>query len=164
MSDGPKIVHRTEQPYVGIRETITMSTFNVVADRIPELFAWLAARGLAPAGAPFFKYNVIDMERELEVEVGIPIATAVEPDGDVLYGTLPAGRYVAFTSVGSSDDHIAAVADMFDWAAELELTFDMSDTDAGSTWACRLQVLNTEPALEPDVTKHETENLFRLAD
>jgi hypothetical protein len=33
-----------------------------------------AARGVAPAGPPFWKYNVVDMQRELEVKAGVAVA------------------------------------------------------------------------------------------
>ena len=42
-----------------------------------EVFAWLGGGGAAPAGAPFWKYNVIDMAREIEIEAGVPVAAAV---------------------------------------------------------------------------------------
>ena len=164
MPSEPAIVHRAEQHYIGITRTVTMQTFDAVADRIPHLFAWLDARGLTADGPPFLKLNVIDMERELQVEAGVPIAAATMPDGEVHYGVLPAGRYLALTSVGSPDEHIAAIAGLFDWAAARGLAFDSSDTDAGSKWACRLQVLTTDPSQEPDPTKQEIENLFLLAD
>ena len=32
---------------------------------------------MQPAGQPFFKYNVIDMARQVEVEVGFPVAAPV---------------------------------------------------------------------------------------
>ncbi len=44
-----------------------MQTFAEVADRMPEVFGWLAARGIQPVGAPFFRYDVVDMERQLTV-------------------------------------------------------------------------------------------------
>jgi hypothetical protein len=45
------------------------------------------------AGAPILKYNVIDMERALELEFGVPTAEHVPGDGRVISGRLPAGRY-----------------------------------------------------------------------
>jgi hypothetical protein len=41
----PRVVACAEQPYLGIAEVITMKTFDLVADRIPELFGWLGAHG-----------------------------------------------------------------------------------------------------------------------
>jgi hypothetical protein len=38
------------------------------------VFAWLRERNIPPAGPPFWKYNAIDMDRLLEVEVGVPVA------------------------------------------------------------------------------------------
>ena len=61
MSAGPEIVTRAEQPYVAIRARVTMSELPGLADRLGEVFGWLGARGLAPAGPPFFRYDVIDM-------------------------------------------------------------------------------------------------------
>src|SRR5687767_11212199 len=108
------IEERTAQPYVTIRRTITMQTFPEIADRMPGLFEWLAERGIAPAGPPFFRYLVIDMERELDVEAGVPVAAPVDGDGEVLAGVLPAGRYAATTHVGHPDELIAVTGALLD--------------------------------------------------
>ena len=65
MDDAPEIMQRTAQPYAGISAWVTMAAVGSVADRIPEIFGWLGGRGVAPAGPPFFRYHVIDMERQL---------------------------------------------------------------------------------------------------
>lgn len=59
----PEIVERAEQRYVGIRRSVTLTTIGSIADRLPERFGWLGQRGAPPAGAPFLRYDVIDMER-----------------------------------------------------------------------------------------------------
>ena len=66
------------------------------------MFGWRGARGLAPTGPPFLKYNVIDMVRLLEIETGVPVAAPVdsEGNGEVVVGVLPAGRYATVTHVG----------------------------------------------------------------
>src|SRR5580704_5258 len=100
MSEAPEIVTRGEQPYAAVRARVRMAELGEFAARFGEVFGWLGARGLGPAGAPFFKYNLIDMERELEVEVGVPVAAAVDGDDQVISGVLPAGRYATLTHVG----------------------------------------------------------------
>lgn len=45
----PTVVTRQAQPYVGIRCDVTMDTIHEAADRMPEVFGWLAERGIAPA-------------------------------------------------------------------------------------------------------------------
>ena len=82
----PRIIERAAQPYVSITGLVTMQTIPEIADRMPEVFGWLAGRGVEPAGAPFFKFNLIDMERELEIEVGVPVAEALDGDDVVRPG------------------------------------------------------------------------------
>jgi effector-binding domain-containing protein len=164
MSTELEIVDRPAQPYVAVRRTVTLQTFPEIADRLPGLFGWLAERGVAPAGPPFFRYLVIDMERELDVEAGVPVAAPVDGDGDVLAGELPAGRYATTTHVGHPDELIAVTGAFQDEAAAKGLTFDATETERGTRWGCRLELLLTNPAEQPDLNKWETMLAFRLAD
>jgi effector-binding domain-containing protein len=167
----PSVVTRDAQPYVAIRRAVTMQTIPEIADRLPDVFGWLAQRGIAPAGAPFLKYNVIDMDRELEIEAGVPVASPVAgapPAGgpargdQVLAGTLPAGRYAVATHVGHPRGLVEAVRRLLDWAAAQGLEWDMSPVPAGERWGCRLEVYKTEPSV--DMNDWETDLVFRLAD
>jgi len=89
----PHIIERPAQPYVAIKAQVTMQTIGTVLPELhPRVFAWLGERGIPPAGPPFWKYNVIDMDRGLEVEVGVPVAAVVDGDGQVLAGVLARGR------------------------------------------------------------------------
>jgi effector-binding domain-containing protein len=164
MPTAPRIVERAERPYVAVSGRVTMQTIGAIADRLPEVFAWLDARGLEPAGAPFFKYDLIDMERQLEVEAGVPVAAAAAGDGEVVAGVLPAGRYASLTHVGHPDELVEATTALLDWAAQQGLAWDMTETPEGQRWGCRLEVYKTDPAEQPDMSKWETELLFRLAD
>jgi len=101
---------------VAIRTRVTMAELAGLGGRLGEVFGWLGARGLAPAGAPFFKYNVIDMERELEVEAGVPVAAAVDGDDHVVSGVLPAGRYATLTHVGHPGELAEVTKTLLDWA------------------------------------------------
>lgn len=159
-----EVTERAAQPYVGIAGQVAMASLGSVADRIPEIFGWLGARGIAPAGPPFFRYNVIDMERQLEVEAGVPVASAVDGDANVQPGTLPAGRYATLLHVGAPPTLQAATAALLAWAAERDLTWDMSETGEGEKWGCRLEIYLTDPAEQPDLSRWETQLAFRLAD
>ncbi len=164
MEFGPEITQRSAQDYAGISAWVTMTTIGSVADRIPEIFGWLAVRGIAPAGAPFFRYHVVDMERQLQVEAGVPVASPAEGDGDVRAGTLPAGRFVVMTHTGAPDTLPAATAELLAWADARGLAFDVSRTDAAEKWGCRLESYLTDPAEQPDLSKWQTQLAFRLAD
>ncbi|HEV2937234.1 MAG TPA: GyrI-like domain-containing protein [Streptosporangiaceae bacterium] len=164
MSAAPEIVIRTEQPYVAIKARVTMSELPVLGARLGEVFGWLGARGLAPAGAPFFKYNVVDMARELDMEAGVPVAAAVDGDGHMVSGVLPAGRYATLTHVGHPSELAGVTETLLDWAAGQGLTWDTSPGPDGDVWGGRLEIYLTDPAQEPDMSKWETQLAFRLAD
>ena len=163
MSSAPEIVTRAEQPYVAIRARVTMGEIAAFARRFGEVFGWLDSHGLAPAGPPFFKYNVIDMARELEMEAGVPIATAIGGNDQMVAGVLPAGRYATLTHVGHPSELMAATKVLLDWAAEQGLTWDVAPGAEGDLWACRLENYLTDPSQEPDMSKWVTQLAFKLA-
>nr|CEL13880.1 transcription activator, effector binding [Kibdelosporangium sp. MJ126-NF4] len=164
MSMKPEIIERAEQPYAAVRGTVTMQTFNEIADRLPELIGSLLARGVELAGAPFFRYTLIDMQAQVEVEAGVPITHVIPDDGDIISAVLPAGRYVSHTHVGHPDELVDVTGQLLTWAADQDLTWDKTDTSQGERWGCRLEVLKTDPREQPDMAKWETELLVRLAD
>ena len=162
MSDNPEIAERAEQPYVAIQADVTMQELPGLADRFGEVFGWLAEHGVAPAGPPFFRYNVIDMARLLKVEAGVPVPAAVEGDDRVIAGVLPAGRYGTAIHVGPYDGLIGAVDDLLRWADSRGLEWDKSSAGDGEHWNCRLEIYLTDPSQEPDPARWETRLAFRL--
>jgi effector-binding domain-containing protein len=164
MSAVPEIVTRTEQPYAAIRARVRWAELNGLGPRFGEVFAWLGSRGLAPSGAPFFQYNVIDMTGELEVDVAVPVATAVAGDEHMVSGVLPAGRYVTLTHVGPPAELAGVTKSLLDWAAAQGLTWDMTPGEAGERWGGRAEIYLTDPSEEPDMSKWVTQLAFRLAD
>jgi effector-binding domain-containing protein len=128
------------------------------------VFAWLGARGLAPAGAPILKYDVIDMARQFEVEAGVPVAAAVDGDGEIVSGVLLAGRYATLTHVGHPSELAGVTGALLDWGASQGLRWDMSRDGDVERWGSRLEFYLTDPAEEPDMSKWETQLAFRLAD
>lgn len=165
MSAAPQITTRAEQPYVAIRARVAIDGLAGLGARFGEVFGWLGARGLTAAGPPFFKYDVIDMMRELQVEAGVPVEAAVQAgDGPVVSGVLPAGRYATVTHAGHPDELPGVTKALLDWAARQGLTWDMSPGEDGDHWGCRLEFYLTDPALEPDMSRWVTQLAFRLAD
>jgi effector-binding domain-containing protein len=160
----PEIETRTEQPYVALRARVPMSGIAAFAVRAGEVFSWLAARGLAPAGPPFLRFNVIDMARELEIENGVPVAAAVDGDDLVVPGVLPAGRYATVIHTGHPSELAEVTGALLDWGAEQGLTWDVSPSGDGERWGARLEFYLTDPAEEPDMSKWQTQLAFRLAD
>jgi effector-binding domain-containing protein len=164
MSAMPEIVTRAEQPYVAIRGQVSVAEIAAFAVRTGEVYAWLGARGLTPAGPPFLKYNVIDMARQLEIDNGVPVAAPVVGDGEVIAGVLPAGRYATVIHVGHPSELVGATKALLDWGAGQNLTWDMSPSADGDRWGSRLEIYLTDPREEPDMSKWVTQLAFRLAD
>jgi effector-binding domain-containing protein len=168
LENTPQIIERPPQPYVGVRESVTMSTLSSVADHVPVLLDWLAQHGETPSGAAFFRYLTIDMERELEVEAGVPVAASLDlADGAasaVTARTLPGGRFVRAFFVGHPDGLENATAELLQWAEAQGLTWDMNDSPVGERWGCRLEIYHSDPVEDPDMNTWRTELAFRLAD
>ena len=158
----PTVITRPEQPYAAITGDVTMQQIAALAGRTPEVFAWLAERGIQPAGAPFLRYLAIDMERTLKIETGVPVATPVTGSGEVRGGVLPAGKYLYAVHTGHPDRLEPATGAFLAWAREHALDFDHADTPDGDQWGCRLEVYQTDP--HGPMEQWQTELVFRLAD
>jgi effector-binding domain-containing protein len=164
MPSTPKIVERPDQPYLGITENVTMQTIGaVLPPLVGEVLGWLDARGVRPAAAPFFRYHVIDMEREMEVEVGVPVAAPVTGDERVRAGVLPAGRYAVVHHLGHYEGLYDATARLLQWGDEQGLKWDMTRTGTSERWGARIEFYDTDPNEEPNPDKWLTELAFRLA-
>jgi effector-binding domain-containing protein len=133
-----------------------------VDEAFPELFGWLAGTGTTPAGPPFIRYLVIDMEALLQLEFGVPVAAPVTGSGRIKPGILPAGRYAVLRHSGPYDGLIGANAALQRWAQDHDLEFDVRDTPEGSAWGARFEEYITDPSGEPDPSKWETDVAYLL--
>jgi effector-binding domain-containing protein len=160
----PKLEDRPAQPYMARRTQVPMQELGTVIPQLhSEVYAWLRRQGIAPAGAPFIRYRVIDMPGRLDIELGVPIAEAVSSDDPILADTLPAGRYATliYTDVRRGVEGNAA---LLDWGARQGLKWDSWTTENGDGFGARLESYLTEPRDEPDIAKWEQEVAIRLAD
>jgi effector-binding domain-containing protein len=160
----PKLEDRTEQRYVGIRTQVPSRELpTVIPQLLGEVFAWLEKQGIAPAGAPFIRYYVINMEANLDIELGVPVATAVSGNGRVAGGVLPTGRYATliYTDIRKGLEGNKALVD---WAKTNGIKWDRWDDKNGDAFRSRVEFFLTDPANEPDQAKWETEVAIKLAD
>ena len=84
-------------------------------------------------------------------------------DERVTVGTLPAGRYATLIYTGL-DGGIEANGALLDWGAQQGLSWDVHETAEGDAFGARLETFLTDPDVEPDTAKWETEVAIRLAD
>lgn len=160
MMTNPKVEERPGRPYAGIRARVTMEELSSAVPPLwPEVFGWLGQRGAEPAGPPFLRYYIVEMDGELEVEAGVPTAASVAGDGRVAPGLLPAGRYAVLVHTGSPEGLVAATAELLRWGAEQGLSWQAD----GERWGGRIEWYLTDPAQEPDRGKWRTEVAFLVA-
>jgi uncharacterized RDD family membrane protein YckC/effector-binding domain-containing protein len=132
----PTIVSRDAEPYLSIPVAVTMESIGpAIPQAYAKLSAWMSAHGVEPAGAPFVRYNLIDMERELQIEVGVPVRPGTAGDGPVLAGVIPGGRYASLTHIGPYEKLYDANAALQAWAAERGLAFEQSGPAISPPWS-----------------------------
>jgi effector-binding domain-containing protein len=154
----PQLVERSAQPFVAIRSEVKPTELSQAIDSaFSRLFAWLGEAGIPPAGAPFIRYKVVDMERKLHVELGVPIAAPVEASGDIHAGSLPAGRYAVSIHQGPYSGLRDANAALLQSAKQLGVEWDTTPTPDGEAFAARLETYLTDPSKERDPAKFQTE-------
>ena len=153
----PRLIQRDKQPYVAIRTTVTLKDYGTKAPPLwPEVVKWLAARGMKPSGPPLARYVVVDMPKEMQLEIGFPVSKAVKGDKRVISGFLPAGKYVEVVHKGDYSGMIPANAALQEWAQKQGLQWKMS----GNTWIGRVEFNRVDPGDTTDSSKWETQILY----
>lgn len=159
----PVFETRQVQNYAYINFTVPVSEMNKPADEgFPELLGWLAQHGIRPLAAPFFNYRRIDMAKTLDVEAGVPVDPSNYSSDRILFGQLPAGRYVTATHTGHFSGLYEATAKLISWLSDNDVQLDMMEHPDGDHFACRLEIYDTDPGLEPDPSKWVTRLVFKV--
>ena len=159
----PHIINRTAQRYIAVRLPVSIPFDEEMDAVFDELLSAFSRAGVEPDGMEFIKYNLIDMPR-LEIEVGMTTNAPIPPSSRLVEGELPAGRYVSLTYTGPYTDLMDVTAMLVGWAKEKGLKWDSHETPDGEEFACRLEVHDNNPSIEPDPAKLQTTLLFKLAD
>jgi effector-binding domain-containing protein len=156
----PEIVEVGERPYVALRGKVAMDGIAAFADRLREVIDWLAAKEIAPNDAPFFKYDVVDMEAGLVLEIGFPVDDLHSGEGEIVTGVLPAGRYAQVRYHGHPDGLLGATRDLLAWGEEQGVEWDAN----GDHWTARLEIYRSDPREVPDMNDWDTDLQFKLKD
>jgi hypothetical protein len=159
------VVDLPEQPFVGVTKTVTMTTIPETADEIPGLIDWVLNHGYTPSGAPFLRYLVIDMERELVMQAGVPVASPVQAPGATWSSERCRLAGMRRRPMSGHPDELENVTGRFlQWADGEGLRFDVRPSDHGDVWASRIEWYETNPAEQPDMSQWVTRLTFKLAD
>lgn len=157
----PRLVRRAETPFVGIRlVTPFRGMLSKRDDLVKELDEWLRANDLADAGPFFFRLHVVDMDGNMDMEVGVVTPHAVAGEDRVRAGVLPSGDYATMTY---RDHARRANKALMEWARDQKLSLDRFHDDDGDHFGCRYEAYLTDPRTEPRKTKWEVELNIRVA-
>lgn len=159
----PKIAERAAQPYVAVREQVSMPFDGIIPGAMGALFDEVKAKAIQGAGPVFFKYNIVRMP-ELEIEFGVPVAVPVAASGRLVAGVLPAGRYAEVTWWGHYDNLMDVNAVLIGWAKERGLQWDAREMPDGDHFAARMEIYPNGPDDEPDSDKWETTVAIKIRD
>jgi effector-binding domain-containing protein len=161
MPNEPRIEYREAQNYAAIRASVRMQEIPTLPPLIGETMGYLQQIGVTPDGPPFFRYLEIDMERELVMEVGWPVAAPVPGNGRVSGGAFPAGNYAVVVHHGHPGTLVDATRDLLRWAEANGVAWKMEND--GKTWSARIEFYLTDPAVQPDMNEWDTELAFLTA-
>ena len=163
MVSKPKVYERPDEHYMGIRVQTPFKGMFTLIDKhlLKEVRAWLQQEDVEPAGRPFFRYYVINMEGEMDVEVGIPVATPLSGNGRIRPNVLPGGRYASLIYVGTGYTGSGALTR---WALENGIAFDQWDVPNGTAFRARYERYLTDPKIQPLKSKWECEVAIKLVD
>ena len=164
MPSPPRIMVRSDQPFAAIRiELDRLEIPQQAPPLIDEAAEWLERHGIKPTGAPFFSYTAMGPGERLEMEIGFPTAELAHPDGRVVTGVIPRGRFATLRHTGPYVGLYEANMALGAWLAAQGESPGGSGA-SGRYAAAHLEIYETDPMAEPDPEKWITDVLFRLGD
>ncbi|MDQ2679072.1 MAG: GyrI-like domain-containing protein [Actinomycetota bacterium] len=143
----PELLDHDEQVTAVIRGVVRMDELPGFFDRsFGALAQVLAAQDVVPRSAAFALYHGAPAE-QVDLEVGFVTGDPIEPDGDVVVGSLPGGRIARTVHAGSFDDLGGA------WGALMGEVVALGLTPGPTMW----EVYLTEPSPDMDPADLRTE-------
>ncbi len=159
----PSVVERAAQPYVAICRQVDIPFGGVATKTMKAVRRAIKAQGIQGTGAAIFKYNIVVMPA-LEIEFGFETETLQRTSGELMAGTLPAGRYAELTFFGPYRHLYKVNGALIDWSRARGLEFDMHTEPDGDHFASRVEFYSNGPDDEPDPNKLKTVVSIRLRD
>jgi effector-binding domain-containing protein len=156
----PRVEHRQERPYVGIRVVTPFRGMLKVRDELlREVRAWIEESDVDPIEHGFLRLHVIDMNGPMDIEAGYFTRELSHGAGRIKPGSMPAGRYATLTH---RDHSIRANRALIDWARDSGIEFDGHAEREGDAFACRYEAFLTDPKEEPRKKRWNVELAFRI--
>ncbi|AXX33499.1 GyrI-like domain-containing protein [Actinosynnema pretiosum subsp. pretiosum] len=158
MGTEPELVELTPTTTAVVRGVIGFAEVRDFFDTsFQQLGRVLAEQGVTPVGAAFGLYRDASphgREGVLALEVGFPVGSGIEAEGDVVPGKVPGGRVARLTHVGAFDELEESWKRLAAWMGGRGV----------SPSTTRWEVYTTEPSPEMDPAELRTELHWAVAD
>jgi effector-binding domain-containing protein len=166
MLSEPRLENRKARPYVAIRAAVPIPFGKYLPPLWNEVQHWLKDRGITSTGPAIIRYLTTDMSKKLDIEVGFTVDQMVSGDDRITADVLPAGRYAVLLYTGpyKGKGVFKATVALLDWAKEHHIVWNTSMQNDAEWWHGRTEFYLTDPELEPDTKKYQTELAFLVAD
>ncbi len=160
----PKLEQRKEQVYAAIRTAVPIPFVKYLPPLWDEVLVWLKGKGIpiTASGPSIIRYLTTDMSRNLDIDVGFTIDKALPGDDRVTVDVLPAGQYATLLYTGpykGKGIYKATVA-LIEWANENHIVWSTSIKNDIEWWNGRVEFYLSDPDLEKDPKKYQTELAF----
>ena len=155
----PELVTHKPVPYVAIRSKETIKTLSTVFPRLmPKIRDWCVKHHLKDT-AGFLRYYKVDMDKGLEIELGVVVDKVIPGEGEIRTGKVPGGKYVSLTHFGNFYNLIPQNGAVQDWAKAHGKTIKMSKPDV---FASRIEYYYSNPDTEKDPSKWKSEIAYMV--
>lgn len=112
------VLEKGEQPTLMIRTTTTIAELpHVIGGSYRKLAAYLARDKKTLSDVPYVRFLNFE-PKQLEVEIGFPVATPLQGDGAIVSGNIPAGLYAFCMYLGAYNQMEPVYAEMDQWIAD----------------------------------------------
>jgi effector-binding domain-containing protein len=162
MIGDPEIKFREQRLSMGIRTIAPFRGMFAVRDELlKELRLWVQRHGIADEGSYFLRYHVIDMNNQMDIEVGYVVSKHLTGDDRVTPGVLPEGNYASltYTRYGMRGNKA-----LINWAKQNGIRWDRWDDPAGDAFGCRYEAYLTDYRIEPRKSEWQVELAIKIAD
>jgi effector-binding domain-containing protein len=112
------IKEQPSQPVLSIRTRTSIQNLSqAIGSAYGKIMPYLNQLGEQPGGVPFVAYFNMDMQ-DLDIEIGFPVSHELPGQGEVLAGTIPAGKAATCVYVGPYEGMKEVYAGLDQWMKE----------------------------------------------
>jgi predicted transcriptional regulator YdeE len=158
---------RPDIHYIGMPASAPRSEFDVpggVSSMKSVVREWLADHHIEPmTGSMYVYHRTGERTDPIDLTVAYPITEPVDPSDGLVFGTLPAGRYVVGCHIGSYSLIDDSSDGILHWAGSRRLNINLREEGLARVWNARADHFLTDPTKEPDESKWVTNLLFHIA-